>query len=380
MNRTGTLILYILTISIATIFALKSQKKIMSQKGIFYNFKFPWFVLSFFSLWFVSAFTNIGVDYDSYLRIIRLASVDRVWGGEIGFNFMCLFLKICCNDNYDLVIFVIKTMTLLIIFRSLYLLRGHMRIGVAVFAFTLMAYLRFYLISMQLATALILLSITYLYLASNRKGIVFYIFAILIHYSSVFLLPMYVLFFIITACKKKFSRLQIALLVLAYTVAFFGIYQIYNLMVSNFSIFSQYSAYTFINSYEGLGIMQLLYYIPIFYSTLMIYMNSGNKRLINLSIVMVLTGFFFAMLGYRLEVMSRMYEHFMGIYMLCVPVFFYERKTGNDLIKKKFIFNYRTDLIIWGLYIVIRGIDVMNDILKINSSAMLDNWEFFFPL
>lgn len=379
MSRGGTLALYIVIMLIAVTAALLSQRKIFNENGVFYKFKFRFFVISFLALWFVSAFTNIGVDYGAYIRIIRMASFNSAWKGEIGFNFLCIALNFLCGDNYDLSLFIIKTMTLMIFFRSLYLLRDHIRIGLAVFAFALMSYLRFYLISMHFAAALILLSVTYLYLGSAKKGMLFYAFAILIHYSAIFLFPMYLLFYIITAWKKKFSRLQIFLLTIGYVTVFFGIYQIYNFMVSTFSIFSQYGAYGFIKNYSGLGIMQILYYIPIFYMAIVMYRCSDNKRLVNLSIVMSITGLFYAMLGYRLDVMSRMYEHFMGLYMLCVPALFHERMTGVDLARRKFVFSYRVDLTIWTFYIVVRGIDVMNDILKISSSAKMNQWKFFFP-
>lgn len=150
-------------------------------------------------------------------------------------------------------------------------------------------------------------------------------------------------------------------------------------MTSTFAAFYQYSQYTFITDYSGLGIMQIIFYIPVFYMIVMAYRCSENKNLINLSIVMAFTGFFFAMLGYRLQVISRMYEYFMGIYMICVPVLFYERKTGQDLKGQRFLMTYQSDVLIWIIAILMRGFDVLNDILQIVSSAQMDHWKFFFP-
>lgn len=379
MTRGETFFLYGFVSFLAVLFSHLSQQRVWDEETFDYRFRRGYFFLSFICLWFVSVFTNIGVDYDSYTRIIRLSGLTSTWNGEYGFNILCLLSKTVFGENYDACIFGIKTITLMVFFMSLYKLKEKLRISLSMLAFVFLAYFRFYLMSMHIASALILLSVAYLYLGYHKRGIVAYFLAFSMHYSSVFLLPAYVLYFIITKMNRKFSRTEIVLMVFGYAAVFWGTYQIYTFMMANFSIFNQYSQYRQIMNYSGTGIMQIVFYVPILYYCYLGYGNSSDEKNVNLLIVMALTGFLYAMLGYRMEVMSRMYEHFMSLYMIMIPIFLTERASGKELIRENFLFTYRSDIFIWCLCILLRGSDVMNDILKIGSSSQLANWRFFWP-
>ena len=374
MSQLSTYTLYGITSIVAILFAKLSQE----QKKGYIKFKKSWFILCFSVLWFISSFTNIGVDYDAYIRIISVSGVNSTWQGEIGFNYLCAFFKLFLGTNYDGVIFLLKTITLVIFFKAFYELRNDIRIVWAVFAFLLLSYFRFYLIAMHLSCALVLLSIVSVYKEKNRRAMFLYCLAVLIHYSAIMLFPAFIFYFILNKVKKL-SKAQIFLLIITYLLVFVFAYQIYNVAVNNFAVFQNYQSYGAITDYSGIGIMQIVFYIPIFYFVFNIYRGSEDKKLINLSLIFSLTGFLFALLGYRLEVISRMYEHFLCIYIIIIPVFLENRQRRILVKKKKYLLSVRDDKIVWAIYLLFRGSDVLIDIFQKASSADLSSWVFFWP-
>lgn len=127
---------------------------------------------------------------------------------------------------------------------------------------------------------------------------------------------------------------------------------------------AQYRIYNMMSDYRGTGLVQILFFIPLLYFLYLINRNSNSINLKNLSIVFILTAFLFSMIGYKIEVFSRINKSFLMIYAYLIPSFFFERKNNNYQsirgVTTSFLFNYRSDLIFWVIYICIRGIDIPN--------------------
>ena len=110
----STVILYVSIYLLTTLFAIKSQAR--SSVGQVY-FKWRWLVASFMIHWVFLCFTNISVDYKNYMRIILNVSFENLFlDSEIAFNGLCLILK-CLFKSPDIVIFFIKSITLLIFYK-----------------------------------------------------------------------------------------------------------------------------------------------------------------------------------------------------------------------------------------------------------------------
>lgn len=379
MTRTSTILLYVSVLFVSTFCAAISQKRRVCNGKIQYYFRLKWFILSFLIAWFFCAFTDIGVDYYNYIRIVERAEIGSLFLGEVGLNILCVILKFFLGGNADGVLFVLKTIAISIAYYAIYRLRKRVNLGLAVFSYILLSYLRFYLMGMHISTALILLSLVYLVEGDDKKALFSYFIGCTMHYSAVLLFFAYLLFYAITLAKKRISRLMIALLSISYMITVFCVNSIYMFLTSNISIFKHYAEHGVINDYQGTGIMQFVFFLPILYFGLQIYKKHNNKRLINMALIFGLTSFFFAMLGYSLNVASRMYEHFIGLYMVIIPMFLFDRRNHQNIHSNKYLFSYRSDVFIWISYVCLRGFDVWVDILNISSSANLSNWRFFWP-
>ena len=265
MNRISTILLYVVVLLISTFCAAMSQKRRIYNGKVEYYFRLNWFFLSFLVACFFCACTNIGVDYQNYVAIIRRAEFDNLFSGEVGLNLLFLMLKVFLCENTDGVIFVSKTLAMAIAYYAIYRVRNKVDLGLAVFAYMFLSYLRFFLIGMHLSTALILLSLVYLVEDNNKRAWGSYFIGCTIHYSAILLFPAYLLFYVITIFKKKISKLMIGLLSVSYLVAMLCVSSIYRLVTSNISFLSHYAEHGIINDYQGTGLMQIVFFLPIVY-------------------------------------------------------------------------------------------------------------------
>lgn len=379
MSYSSTILLYLIVIIMACFCAGLSQyRMVTTEDGTVRLHKF-WFALAFVILWIVSVCTDIGVDRLAYIRIIQQSGFNTLWSGEPGFNLLCMVLKTLCLNNYEAALALIVTINLLLFFFAMYKMKDRANLGLVMFAFMMLAYFRFYLVSMHLASALLLVSFVYLTEGKNVKSWIFFALACLMHYSSILLLAAYGLYYVLGRGKRKMRLHKILLIIVGYALVMAFTYQIYDFATNKISIFQNYSIHGLITQYSGLGIMQFVFYVPIFMFVYAIYRKSVDKGEVNRAIVFALTGFMFAMLGYKMNVFSRTYEHFLCLYMVVIPEYLFKRKNLVGLKEYKFLFNYRSTMFLWICCVAFRGWDVLNDILQVSSSSGLQNWSFYWP-
>ena len=372
----STVILYVSIYLLTTLFAIKSQAR--SSVGQVY-FKWRWLVASFMIHWVFLCFTNISVDYKNYMRIILNVSFENLFlDSEIAFNGLCLILK-CLFKSPDIVIFFIKSITLLIFYKCFIMLRNNVSLGLSVLAYNLLLYLQgFLILGMQLAIALLFLSIIYIERGDIKRSLFLLIVACSVHSSTILFVPIFILYLIINSRKHKMRGNFICVLSVSYVIIYIFMGKLLNWAINTIPQFSQYKIYHMIDKYSGLGIMQIVFFIPIFYFIFLLYRNDIDNSIKNLAIICSITAFLFAMLGYKIEVFSRINTNFIMIYSFFIPVLFFERKYKCQ-VNHRYIFNYRSDLMIWIVYILIRGLDVFINMGLTTSSAMINPYVFYWP-
>ena len=158
MSRIQTQIFYIIIIAISSFFAFKSQIEIDEKGEKKIKFRKIFFLLSFLISWFIISFTNIGSDYENYYYIIdRLtwSNYNIFSSEEPGMNLVFLIIREIVH-NTDVTIFIIKTVTIAIIFYTFYIIKENLKVGYAVLSYLLLVYLSsFYLITISLAASIV---------------------------------------------------------------------------------------------------------------------------------------------------------------------------------------------------------------------------------
>lgn len=377
----GTVVLYLMIFLVTSFLASQCQSlekdgRIKVRRIFLYT--------SFIIHWIFLVFTNIGVDYNNYIRIIKNVSLENLFSeSEVVFSGLCLALK-NLFESPDVVVFFLKTITLVLFYIAFMEIAQEANIGLCMIAFNAFVYLQgYFILGMQIAIACLLLSTIYLKQDREKKALLLLILACGLHSSSILFIPLYVMYFVINLRKKKMSISFVVLISVSYVLAYLFIGLIMNWGLDHIPQLAQYRIYNMVSDYKGIGLVQILYFIPLLYFVYLINNNSNSVNLKNLSIVFVFTAFLFAMIGYKIEVFSRINKSFLMIYAYLIPNFFFERKYNNQQSVKngavRFIFNYRSDLFFWMVYIIIRGIDVFVDMGLKSSTSLLNPYIWFNP-
>lgn len=376
MDQLSTILLYIAIFASTTILANFSQK--ISKFGI--KYRKGYLFASFFIHWIFLSFTSIGADYISYYEIIdRLGTSNSYDGVEIGFSVLCLSLKKIVISPH-LVIFLLKTITILIFYKGFYLIKNQSNLTLSVFAFNMLLFLQgIYLLSMQMAIALLFVSFIYLLNAKNTHSIVYLIFAILIHYSSLLLVPIYLIYYFGNIGGYRINRLTIFFLVLFIAGVLYFYVDIYVYFTSNFTPFKHYSNYELKNDSDVIAIGQILFFIPLLYFAFQIYKSDMNNNIKNAAVVFIIIAFGYAILGYKIDVLTRINMSFFPIYAILIPLLLTNRKKREIKVLTRLKLSYRVDTSIWFVYLLLRGYNVLSVYMSPNSVSQLSNYELFWP-
>jgi len=372
MDKLQSTIFYIFVVSLMTLFARCAQSNKRTNTQTQFTFYLIPYFFSFFCAWFVISFTRIGTDYENYTWIIKYSKEyleDSLV--EAGFNGLSFLLLKVFNDT-DVVIFMIKTITIAIFYFAFYQMCNTVPLWLSVLTYGMFLYLRFYLLSMMLVAALIMLSIAYLLKNRNLTAAFVLIVACFVHSSCIFLIPTYVLYFII--CKKNYiiSKTMIFAIVFVYTIVILFSSRLVNYAVTHIAALAQYAKYD-ISWNQGIGILLIVRYLPLIYFLYLIYNTSNTKTLVNLSLIFILTSLFFDILGYKYSIVSRMSFLFLAVQCLMIPAFLNETD-NNFCINGRLLLSHKK--ILWFLYILVIG--AYNFYSIINSSTSKVNMYVFF--
>ncbi len=310
-------IVYISILLWSAYFGSKSQKQ---PGGRTRDISFLKLVLSFLPLWLFMALSKPGTDYENYSAIIESVSWDNpVYGtSEIVFNYLCVFLKTISGGNIDRVIFLIRTLTIVIVYLSFYKLRSKINIGYAVLIYGGIHYLiSNYTLNMSLAASLELLSFSVLY-TTNRK-VLSYLLSILgglFHISGFIALLLYLVISFSLKKPNLFSSIKwfylSVLLLFVFSLSF-----IVNDLQNRFEFF-HYAEYLD-DEVNKVGFKVIVEYVLLFFAYINFSKISKDQRLINVFYIFITATLFVSFLSYRISVGSRLLTVLMAQNVVIIP-------------------------------------------------------------
>ncbi len=373
LSQIHTEYLYVTVYIVTTIFGFLSQIK---KKGQF-RFRGKWLFFSFLVHWTILSFTDIGSDYWQYAYNIETTNITMLLDvSEIGFNGLCLLLHSIFKSP-DIVIFIIKTIEISILYYAFYRIRLKVRLGLSIFAYNALIFLQaLNLLSMHMAIVLLLLSFVYLLEGNNMRSMIILLFACTCHVSSMLLVPIYLIIWYLNHGGKRISIAMIVILIISLIFITIQINTIY-LYAMRLPFFQHYETYDMIQQNEGTGIMQYIYFFPLFLYILQIINSSLKSELCNIFVVFTLVAFVYALLGYKMEVLSRINMSFLGLYTVFVPYFLHIQ--NNKSIRFKLNIPYSFNLIVWIFIMSVRMYFVFQTNMMVESNTGIYNYNFFSP-
>ena len=346
LTTASTSLLYIFIIVSTTFLASKSQR--ITSKGVAPKIK--WLIGAFFIHWFFCAFTNIGADHDQYIFIISYDAGFRfVNGNEVGFNGLCMILYLLTH-NAETCIFVLKTLTILLIYGGFYLLRNHVQMYLCVLAYNVSIYfVGFYLLSISLAIAFVFLAGA-LMVRNLHPNIAFLltIVGMTVHTSCLLMVICFLGILILDRFRIKIGWTFFAILLLMTIIILVNIKGLFSYSISSLDMLSEYERYEEEKERSGSG---LFYYF--LYALFLFYMFPISKSNLNIHakhsiIVFFLFSLMFSIMGYSFGI-SRINYYSIVYTAIAMPYFFYQVKF--EKLKVKSFLAPPTMLLIWWIYL-----------------------------
>lgn len=282
------------------------------------------FLLSYIILFVFTCFTNSGDDYESYYQIIDTISWENpdYITSEIGFNYLCLVIKSLVGTP-DLVLFMLKWLTLSITFGALYLLRGSINIGFSYLVYVLLYWLpSLFVIPLFLSSALCTYAFAY-YLVKEKKilPIVLVILAAQIHMAAYFAALFYIYLFFL---KKKRNYIYNNILISsAAIVGAISIRVLVNALSSSFDAFV-YDVYE-VNA-GGTGLKIILEFSLLLFIVIYIKTTSKDKYYAELVFAFYMFFLAIAIVNFSINTASRMFFTVMSLYIILFSKYCHEHR------------------------------------------------------
>ena len=376
MSNYETQAMYVVVIILSVFFAFKSQKNFSYEKVVVTKIRTLPFFLSFFFPWFVMCFTNIGSDYSNYYFIINRLLWDNYASfssEEPGVNILFLLLRSVVGGDVDITIFLVKSISIVLIFISILIAKDYIKIGYSVTAYLLLEWLpSFYLITIALAASIVQLAVA-LYFFRDKKILPFMLvlLAAQFHNSAYIFIPIF-LACIFTATMnysnlKRFFFTAIYVMIIGLAGSIFNWAQTY-------LPWFHYSGYSN-NSFSGSGIMIFVIYVPLFFIVYKLMNITCNEKISNCIYIFALSECLFYILSYRFRVIERMEYFLFPLYTLLIPYIFRETSIDRPNPRKKTVINSYALLTI--IYLLFRGYQVFIDRTTIESGVGF--YHFFNP-
>lgn len=327
MIETKTLFYIVLLFSILFAYLSQGKWRVTNNGDIRTDFSILYFFVSGLIPWYFLTFTDIGVDYPNYVRIINeidMSNYNELFFVESGFALFSAVLKIVFNDNIDAVLFIFKSFSIVLPFISIYILRDKLNVCFSVFVYMLLLYLpSFYLISQAMAAAIVLLSIA-IYYKTNKIVIplVILIAGGFIHNSVFIFIPVATLCHYLTI--TKLTRSKAIFIMVGAIVLVAGASSLYGYAVSNISGF-HYVNYGD-NSFEGSGLYFFVKYLPLFFIVKIVSDYECDKNNKIFIFVFVVASAVFNLLSYQFRVIERMEFLLLANYIFFLPIFIKDQK------------------------------------------------------
>lgn len=329
------------------------------------------FLISFLLLAVPCFLCGTGTDVKVYVRLYDSCSFGDLTGSifEAGYIVSNILLKVFFKNAY-VGLGIIKVLSIFLVYRSLYMLRDRLDLGISVLSYVILLYVfNFHLLRMMLALGMVFLALSCEVLGEHKKAVAWIVFALFFHYTAAIVLLAYVVY---KWMGDKITAGKLIIFSLALVLAFSFIVPILQLLISAYEPFKKYAVYIK-GANEDLGIVQFVLFIPIVFILKITYDRGSKDRFYVLSTVFAIMLFFAGSLGYMIPVVSRMAYYFFWFAM----VYF----AATPLVDDKYI-------IVWGkkrvnsttfaaiLYLMMQvGVNyVLNDAFVSNGLTQYTFW------
>lgn len=292
------------------------------------EFSGGYFLMSFLLLAVPCFFCGTGTDMKIYVQLYNSSSFADLTGSifEAGYVLLNILLKALIGNAY-VGLGLIKVVSIFLVYRSLYMLKDRLSLGISVLAYVILLYVfNFHLLRMMLALGMVFLGLSYELLGDHKKAVAWIVFALFFHYTSAIVLLAYLVY---KWMGDKMTAAKLAVFSLALVLIFSFIVPILQLLISSYEPFKKYAVYIK-GANEDLGIVQLILFLPVLFVLKITYDRGAKDRFGILGTVFAILLFFSGSLGYKIPVVSRMAYYFYWFAM----VYF----AATPLIDDKYIF------------------------------------------
>lgn len=316
--------LFILFFGSLAAYASQAKKK---NGGVY--FRPIAFFVSYLILFFFTCFTNSGDDYESFYQIIDTISWDNpnYVTSEIGFNYLCLLIKSLVISP-DIVLFILKWLTLTILFGALYLSRNFISIGFSYLVYILLYWLpSLFVIPLFLSSALCTFAFVY-YLTKGKRilPIVLVILAAQLHMAAYFSAAFYIYLFFLRKKQSYFFNH-----ILLTTVALLGSLMITVIVRSLAASFDNF----FYDVYEvnagGTGLKIIIEYFILLIIVFCIRKMNKDHYFNELVFSFFVFSLSIAIVNFSINTASRMFFTIMSFYIILLSNYCFEHRNKSDL-------------------------------------------------
>lgn len=318
-----SILLYTFIFFLASFFAFSSQEIHYSGKIVF---RPAWFVLCFLLLWIFFAFNDVGSDLPQY-RFLFENSKDgeanyETGLVEMGYIYLNYFIHLFTHDPLRGVA-IIRTIQLLTVFVSFYLLRKDIHLGFSVTAYVALFYFAsFNILRSSLAGAICLLNIALILKNRALFCIPLMVLAYSIHRSSaLFLIPIASYYILYKSPIRKLGKAgKVTYVLLSFILVVYGTLLMQNLLENGFGV-GRFDGY--LEEEQTAGVMFLFVYIPLFYA---LYKSRTIKelrqsKLFDITFVFLVFECLIALLAYKVGILTRADIYFSMPLLIFIPSF-----------------------------------------------------------
>lgn len=281
-------------------------------------------------------FTDSGVDYYNYIAIIQrykdiplmdIWSVGSIEPAFVLFSQMVLFVF----GNPHMVLFLLKLFTICAYFYTIYYFSDRISAFFSTFAYFAIVFPgSFYIIRQNFSCAMFCLCLCEMQ-GKRRRWLeaIYLLLASVMHYTAVIFFAVW-LYDVFLSGSGKSRKWLIAVTVAAIIMVYLRFQTVMNLL-SGFWLLENYANYTSaISEHEGSGILQLIYYLPIFF----IWWQYVRKKTTNLFlgelVILSAMSFAFAQLGYLFSAFIRMRYYSMPTFCILLPMLAFDAESPRD--------------------------------------------------
>lgn len=384
-NNLDSVAFYFGVVILATLFAFGTQIRISSFSGvgeslvlkkrhetIIKDIQLVCLAVSFFLLWFTLAFADCGTDREEYGRIFSNVSFSDLTAGwqEPGFIIFNMIFRIF-GDEPRIIYIAMSTLTLLLLYRTWYVLRGDISIGFAVLAYSTLFFVQSLSpMRIHMASAILFSGINFLRDKKYLNYALVILLATLIHYSS--LLMFFPLIVIVLLENHKYKQ-YVHVVGIIVGLIVIGICIISGASIlQNITIFARFQRYLESVSFQHIGIMQFAYNLPIcalvFFSIQ--YVDIQEKRIM---VAYAGSAFLMGILSYGIPVFGRTSALFSILYMFIIPKCMKSIKMRLWGIKNRGKAVYLLLCLFWMIYFLFRFTIYLGEYGDLESIIPYDN-------